>query len=221
VTKIIAILLFAFTAVLTIASPPAAAGLQFWSTAFRDDWVVRMSEGRPAAGSKGIWRRGRDSVIPSHHAGSAAGGDNVSIPLKWDGIPEGTKSFALTMVDQHQVAKKWVHWMVIDIPPEVTSLPEGASGKDMPPGALEIKNSFGDVGYRGPQPPKGTGPHKYLVTIYALKDARLDLKPNATLADFQNAIKGKALEEHSITGLFEQKKPFKVKHLDLPKINKT
>ena len=125
------------------------------------------------------------------------------------------------MVDQHQVAKKWVHWMVINIPPEATSLPEGASGKDMPPGTIEIKNSFGYVGYGGPQPRKGTGPHRYLITIYALKDAKLDLKPDATLADFQKAIKGKALEEHSITGLLEEKKPFKVKHLDLPKKSKT
>lgn len=143
-------------------------------------------------------------TIPSQYARPAAGGHNVSIPLKWTGAPEGTKSFALSIVDHHPVARKWVHWMVIDIPPEVFSLPEGASGKNMPAGAIEIRNSFGEAGYGGPQPPKGTGAHQYVVTIYALKESRLDLKPNATLADLQEAIKGKTLEETSITGLFEQ-----------------
>ncbi len=131
-------------------------------------------------------------------------GENVSIPLKWTGVPEGTKSFALTIVDQHPVAAKWAHWMVINISPQVTSLPEGASGKNMPPGAIEMKNSFGDIGYGGPQPPGGTGRHPYLITVYALKDLGLDLKPHQSLSDFQNAIKGKVLGEVSITGFFEK-----------------
>jgi len=143
-------------------------------------------------------------AIPSQYARPAAGGRNVSIPLKWTGAPGGTKSFALSIVDQHPVARKWVHWLVINIPPEVSSLAEGASGKNMPAGAIELGNSFGDAGYGGPQPPRGTGPHRYVVTIYALKDSGLDLKPGSTLTDFQNAIKGKTLDEASITGVFEQ-----------------
>ncbi len=178
--KTIVTLLCALPAVLIIGSSQAAA-LQLSSAAFTD--------------------RG---AIPAKYARPAAGGHNVSIPLKWTGAPEGTKSFALCIVDQHPVARKWVHWMVINIPPEVTSLPEGASGKNMPPGALEIKNSFGDMGYGGPQPPRGTGIHQYVVTVFALKDPTLDVKPGATLSDFQNAIRGKVLEEASITGLFEQ-----------------
>ncbi|MGA2937802.1 MAG: YbhB/YbcL family Raf kinase inhibitor-like protein [Syntrophobacteraceae bacterium] len=143
-------------------------------------------------------------AIPTHYARPAVGGNNISIPLKWTGAPEATKSFALSIVDQHPVARKWTHWMVINIPPDVSSLPEDASGKNMPPGAIEIRNSFGEAGYGGPQPPKGTGPHAYVITIYALKDTRLDLKPTATLADFQNAIEGKTLDEASMTGFFEQ-----------------
>jgi Raf kinase inhibitor-like YbhB/YbcL family protein len=181
VIKTTAILLFTLAALLLIAPPLAAAALQLLSPAFKDG-----------------------GAIPSHYARSAAGGHNVSIPLKWAGAPGGTKSFALSIVDQHPVARKWVHWMVINIPMDVSSFPEGASGKNMPPGALEIRNSFGDAGYGGPQPPKGTGPHAYVITIYALKDTVLDLKPNATLADFQNAIEGKTLDQASITGFFEQ-----------------
>ena len=157
-----ALALFAAT-VLVIAGPlTAAAGMQLSSPAFKDQGTIASKYARPAAG-----------------------GRNVSIPLKWTGAPEGTKSFALSIVDQHPVARKWAHWIVINISPEVSSLPEGASGKNMPAGAIETRNSFGEAGYGGPQPPKGTGQHGYLITIYALKDARLDLKPNATLADFR------------------------------------
>ncbi|MGA2404789.1 MAG: YbhB/YbcL family Raf kinase inhibitor-like protein [Syntrophobacteraceae bacterium] len=179
--KMLVIALFAATVLLIKGPSPAEAAMQVSSTAFKDG-----------------------GVIPSQYARPAAGGHNVSIPLKWSGAPEGTKSFVLCIVDHHPVARKWAHWMVINIPPDVTSLPEGASGKNMPPAALEMKNSFGDVGYGGPQPPRGTGPHRYVVTVYALKDARLDLKPGATPADLQSAIGGKVLEEASITGLFEQ-----------------
>jgi hypothetical protein len=178
--KTIMILLCAMPAVLIIGSPQAAA-LQLSSPAFKDG-----------------------SAIAGKYARPAAGGHNVSIPFTWTGAPEGTKSFALCIVDHHPVAKKWVHWMVINIPPEVTSLAEGASDKNMPHGALQMKNSFGDIGYGGPQPPRGTGSHQYVVTVFALKDPTLDIKPGATLSDFQNAIKGKVLEEASITGLFEQ-----------------
>ncbi len=143
-------------------------------------------------------------AIPSRFARPAAGGQNVSIPLKWSGIPEGTASLALIIVDHHPVANMWVHWMVTNISPTTTSLPEGASGKNMPPGSIEFRNSFGTSGYGGPQPPKGTGPHAYVVTLYALKTDKLDLKPNAGLADFQNAIKGKVINEASTTGNYEQ-----------------
>ena len=179
--RMLTIALFAATVLLITDPSPSAAAMQLLSPAFMD--------------------RG---AIPNQYARPAAGGHNISIPLKWTGAPEGTKSFALSIVDQHPVARKWVHWIVINIPPDAASFLEGASGKNIPPGAIEIGNSFGDAGYGGPQPPKGTGPHAYVITIYALKDTRLDLKPNATLADFHHAIEGKVLEEASTTGFFEQ-----------------
>ena len=93
--------------------------------------------------------------IPIQYAMVAAGGKNLSIPLAWKNAPSGTKAFALSIVDPHPVAQNWVHWFVINLPSSTASLPEGASRKNMPPGALELKNSFGDAGYGGPQPPKG------------------------------------------------------------------
>ena len=106
--------------------------------------------------------------IPTQHVMVAAGGKNLSIPLVWKNIPPGTKSFALSIIDPHPIAQNWVHWFVINISAAVTSLPEGASPQKMPPGAVELKNSFGNIGYGGPQPPKGSGEHPYVVTLHAL-----------------------------------------------------
>ena len=140
--------------------------------------------------------------IPIQYVMPGAGGRNISIPLGWKNIPSGTKSFALSIVDPHPVAQNWVHWLVINIPASVTSLAEGASGKKMPQGAVELKSSYGEVGYGGPQPPKGTGDHPYVVTVYALSVPKLDLPVNTNLAGLQKALEGQVLGSTTITGYF-------------------
>ena len=140
--------------------------------------------------------------IPIQYVMPGAGGKNVSIPLTWRNTPPGIKSFVLSMVDLHPIAQSWVHWLVINIPSQVTSLEEGASRKKMPPGSAELKNSFGDIGYGGPQPPKGTGDHSYITTLYALNVEKLDLGVNTSLSAFKKAIEGKVIGSGSITGMF-------------------
>ena len=131
-----------------------------------------------------------------------AGGKNVSIPLAWQNAPEGTKSFALSIVDPHPVARNWVHWLAINIPAQTAALAEGASKKSMPAGTVELRNSFGDAGYGGPQPPPGTGDHPYVVTLYALSVDKLDLPVNTTLAAFNKALEGKILASATVTGMY-------------------
>jgi Raf kinase inhibitor-like YbhB/YbcL family protein len=140
--------------------------------------------------------------IPIQYVMPGAGGKNISAPLAWKNVPPGTKSFALSMVDPHPVAQNWVHWLVINIPANITSLEEGASKKKMPPGSVELKNSFGDIGYGGPQPPKGTGDHPYVFTLYALKVEKLDLGANTSLSAFKKALEGKTLGSATITGKY-------------------
>jgi len=140
--------------------------------------------------------------IPLSHVMPGAGGKNLSLPLQWSEVPPGTKSLALAIVDPHPVANNWVHWLVINLPPDVQELPAGASRRAMPAGAVELKNSFGDIGYGGPQPPKGTGDHPYVVTLYALNVASLDLPVNTSLAAFHKALEGKVLATATITGMF-------------------
>jgi len=140
--------------------------------------------------------------IPIQYVMPGAGGKNISIPLVWKNVPAGTKSFCLSIVDIHPVAQNWVHWLVINIPPQVTFIEEGASKKKMPKGSVELRSSFGDIGYGGPQPPRGTGDHSYVVTLYALNIEKLDLGGNASLSAFKRAIEGKAVGSASIIGKY-------------------
>jgi Raf kinase inhibitor-like YbhB/YbcL family protein len=140
--------------------------------------------------------------IPIQYVMPGAGGKNISIPLAWKAVPAGTKSFCLSIVDPHPVAQNWVHWLVINIPAQVTSIEEGASKKKMPKGSVELKNSFGEIGYGGPQPPKGTGDHPYVVTLHALNVEKLDLGANTSLSAFKKAIEDAMIGSASVTGKY-------------------
>jgi len=140
--------------------------------------------------------------IPTQYVMPGAGGKNISISLEWKNVPSGTKSFALSIVDPHPIAQNWVHWLVIDLPANVSSIDEGASQKKMPSDSVELKNSFGDIGYGGPQPPKGTGDHPYVVTVYALNVDKLGLGVSTSLSAFKKAIEGKVIDTAWITGRY-------------------
>lgn len=140
--------------------------------------------------------------IPVPYVMPGAGGKNISIPLAWKDVPPGTKSLALSIIDPHPVAQNWVHWLTINLPPVAASIEEGASKKKMPPGSIELRNSFGDIGYGGPQPPKGTGDHPYVVTLYALKVEKLPLGLDTSLFAFKKAIEGMVIVAATVTGKF-------------------
>lgn len=143
-------------------------------------------------------------IIPKKHVMPGAGGDNLSPQLSWSNPPNKTKSFALLVIDPHPVARNWVHWLLVDIPASVAFLEQGASTNHLPKGSRELMNSFGFVGYGGPQPPRGSGRHPYVFTIYALSVEKIDLKIKTSLKEFERAIKGKVLEKAQLTGFFEQ-----------------
>lgn len=142
--------------------------------------------------------------MPVEHVKPAIGGQDRSPPLRWSDPPQGTRSFALAMVDPHPVAHNWVHWLVVDLPADARELPLGASGQAMPPGSRELVNGFGEPGYGGPQPPAGTGQHPYVTTVYALSVDRLDVPGRASLQDFQRALQDKVLAEARLEGRYSQ-----------------
>lgn len=131
------------------------------------------------------------------------GGKNISPALKWENAPEGTKSFALICIDMNPIARRWIHWMVVNIPVNVNSIAANASSDKMPAGCVELENSYGYEGWGGPQPPKGTGVHKYIFVIYALDVAQIKSKPQNE-KQFLQALKGKVVAKAMLSGLFQR-----------------
>ena len=135
---------------------------------------------------------------------------DLSPPLKWEGAPAGTKSFALICddPDAQSVANKiWVHWVLWGLPPKTTALPESIAKTETLPtlgGAKQGMTDFGRVGYGGPLPPRGHGVHHYFFKLYAL-DTELELKPKATKAQLEAAIKGHILGQAELIGTYERK----------------
>ena len=144
------------------------------------------------------------SSIPAKYAMS--GGDaGVSPQLSWENAPAGTQSFVIACVDIHPIASDWIHWMVINIPASVNSLPEKASLQQMPKGAVELKNSFKTLGYGGPNPPRGSGIHDYIFTVYALNIKELKTtKSFLSQKELLALISGNILAQASITGKYRR-----------------
>ena len=136
--------------------------------------------------------------IPAVHA---CDGRNVSPALKWSGAPKETRSFALICEDPDAPGGTWVHWVLYGLPAGVIELPENVPPVENPPGVgMHGINSFGRLGYGGPCPPPGK-PHHYYFRIYAL-DADVSLKPKASRADLDKAMKGHILAEGKLMGTY-------------------
>jgi hypothetical protein len=137
-------------------------------------------------------------------------GGNQSPTLKWSGAPAGTKSFAVTMYDPFKPpVSGWWHWIVYDLPPTTTGLARRAGetgGAGLPPGAKQGLPD-GDAPqphYYGPCPDIGDPPHQYVITVYALNVAHLELPPAATAADVDYVISSKTLGKASITRPYQR-----------------
>ena len=103
-------------------------------------------------------------------------GSDISPPLAWTNRPANIKSYALIMDDPDAPMGTWVHWVLYDLPPDATGLPEDvAKTQTISNGAKQGMNTWPRLGYGGPCPPPGK-PHRYFFKLYAL-DAMLNLKP--------------------------------------------
>ncbi|OFW01631.1 MAG: phosphatidylethanolamine-binding protein [Acidobacteria bacterium RIFCSPLOWO2_12_FULL_59_11] len=130
-------------------------------------------------------------------------GPDVSPPLEWDDPPAGTQSFSLIADDPDAPVGTWVHWVVYDLPASVRELPEGVpKDSELANGARQGRNDFRQVGYGGPCPPGGPA-HRYYFKLYAL-DTKLNLKPGATKAELERAMKGQVLAEAQQMGRYQR-----------------
>lgn len=138
-----------------------------------------------------------------------ADGEDLSVPLSWWDAPPDTEELALVMDDPDAPRRDpWVHWVLYGLTADCRELPEGIRRESRPlspDGAAQGTNSFSenDIGYRGPAPPPGHGPHHYRFTLYAL-DRRLDLPPGATKDDLVDAMHSSVLATARLTGLYER-----------------
>jgi Raf kinase inhibitor-like YbhB/YbcL family protein len=132
-------------------------------------------------------------------------GGNVSPELTWSNVPAGTKSFALLAHDPDApTGSGWWHWVVYNIPSDVTSLPAGAGDPKknlMPPGVVQGRTDYGTAGYGGPCPPPGT-PHRYYFRLFALKVQKLDLPADATAAFVGFNVNANSLGMAELLGLY-------------------
>ncbi|HOO40687.1 MAG TPA: YbhB/YbcL family Raf kinase inhibitor-like protein [Syntrophales bacterium] len=158
--------------------------------------------------TKGGWKMKIESpqindgaMIPSKYT---CDGKDISPPLAWKDVPDGTKSFALISDDPDAPMGTWVHWVIYNIPPDVTELEENIPReKEFKNGIVQGTNSWPKIGYGGPCPPSGT--HRYYFKLYAL-DTMLSLKPGADKAQLFKAMAGHILAEAQLMGKYKRQR---------------
>jgi Raf kinase inhibitor-like YbhB/YbcL family protein len=132
--------------------------------------------------------------IPSRHS---CEGDDLSPPLSWSGVPQGTRSLALIVDDPDAPGGTFTHWLAWGLEPASGGIGEGEVA------AVEGRNDFGTVEYRGPCPPPGHGPHRYFFRLHAV-DADIGLEPGADKQDLERALEGHVLGSAGLIGRYER-----------------
>lgn len=133
-------------------------------------------------------------------------GKNQSPALKWTPGPKGTKSYAVTLYDPDApTGSGWWHWVVYNIPANVTDLAAGAgdtTGKLLPAGAIQGRTDYGSHEFGGACPPPGAKPHRYIFTVHALKTEKIDVPADASAALIGFMINANSLGKASFTAKY-------------------
>ena len=150
---------------------------------------------------------GEGERIPAKHTGE---GEDVSPPLAWSGVPEGTKELALICDDPDApTPQPWVHWVIYKIPADCRGLPEGVAKTprlEEPAAAIQGANSWPSgqtIGYRGPMPPPGHGVHRYFFRLYALS-AGLAIEPGSDKSSLLEKMSREILDECQLMGTYQR-----------------
>lgn len=132
--------------------------------------------------------------IPRRHS---CEGEDLSPPLSWTEVPESTSSLALIVDDPDAPGRTFTHWLAWGLDPATGGLSEGE------PAPVEGRNDFGETGYRGPCPPPGHGPHRYLFRLHALEE-ELGVEAGAGKAALERAVSGRSLAVAELMGTYER-----------------
>jgi len=148
---------------------------------------------------------GPGSTIPRRHTGD---GEDLSPSLGWTNLPPETRELALIVDDPDAPSQQpWVHWVISGIRPAEPGIPEGVHLKtrpSFPAGAVQGKNSWGTIGYRGPAPPRGHGVHRYVFRLYAL-DQALNVAAGLDKPALLKAMQGHVLAVAELIGTYERR----------------
>ena len=137
-----------------------------------------------------------EEIIPDKYAYE---NKNISPDLKWSDVPEDTKSLVLIVDDPDAPNGTFTHWVAFNIPANQNHIEENNAGA-----FAQGKNDYGEIGYGGPCPPKGHGPHRYYFKLYAL-DTQIDAEPGIEKGPLLGMMENHILEETQIMGTYEVK----------------
>ncbi|MFC8270936.1 YbhB/YbcL family Raf kinase inhibitor-like protein [Streptomyces sp. NPDC057271] len=137
-----------------------------------------------------------NTMIPLRYSGE---GENVSPPLHWSGVPEEATELVLLCEDPDAPGETFLHWLVTGIDPGTGGVPEDTK----PQGGLPWPNGFGRMGWGGPMPPPGHGPHRYFFRLYALSEP-LPLQGHPGVEDVHGALKGRELASATLLGTYQR-----------------
>jgi len=132
-------------------------------------------------------------------------GNDVSPALRWGAIPTGARSLALICEDPDAPSGVFTHWVLYNLPPTATELPEGVSATErLANGAIQGRNDFKRIGYGGPCPPPNDNAHRYFFRLYAL-DTELKLQDGARRGDLLRAMEDHILATGRLMGTYQRK----------------
>jgi hypothetical protein len=132
-------------------------------------------------------------------------GTDISPPLSWTNLPEGTQSLVLIMddpdaPDPEAPKMTWVHWLLYNLPADSSGLPEAVSDNQLPTRTLQGSNNWGRTGYGGPCPPIGR--HRYFFKLFALNSTLPDLR-NPDKESLLQSMQGYVLDETGLMGTYQ------------------
>jgi Raf kinase inhibitor-like YbhB/YbcL family protein len=129
---------------------------------------------------------------------------NTSPQLSWSGAPPGTQSYVVTCFDPDAPTPSgfW-HWVLVDLPPDVTSLDAGAASGDLPGSAFQVRHDGGEAGFMGAAPPQGDMPHRYYFVVHAVSEPTLGVDATATPAVVSFNLAFKTLARAVIHGTYQ------------------
>lgn len=136
-----------------------------------------------------------DEEIPKRYT---CDGQNVSPPIDFFDVPEGTQDLVLIVEDPDATPETFIHWIIWNINPKFDGIGEG----NVTEASIEGKNSNGENHYSGPCPPSGR-PHRYYFRLYALSD-KLNLQHGSSVAELRAAMDGKVIDEDSLMGFYQR-----------------